>query len=438
MPVDLQTRFTPRDQSGVELGNERGALVNAESQPLAWAEKQIDQALPRQAHAPTALHAVSVEVFHRIEDVEPIWRHLSAGGIESPGQDYDFIRLWVKDRAIAAAAQFYVVGSINGEPVAILPLHRKRVHGVRVFTWFPGPQAGCYAPVADYDRLTSLTPAACAAFWGAMTSSLKGADLVYLRTIPVGIDGHEGLFDGLGSSLPVETLYRAQFSSWEQCDSEQRSRSRRKHDRQQGDRLAALGEVGFEQVNDLEEARRAVDVMFAQRSARFRAQGIRDAFVADDLVGFYRAALEPASGIDVRLHVLHLEGEIVAVRYNVVHGDRMFCLISSMADCERIQSGSPGKQCLLRVMQTVFDQGIAVFDMGCGYTDEKRHWCNVQIALRQHYVALTPIGAVVVSGHRAYQRLRAKAKANDRVKLLLRSVHATRNRVFGRRVSDQP
>ena len=412
--------------------------MNAESQPLAWANDKTDEASHRPPQASLAVQAVSVAIYHEIAEVESTWRHLSAGGIESPGQNYDFIRLWVKDRRIDTDAQFYVVGSINGEPVALLPLHRKWVHGVRVFTWFPGPQAGCYAPVADYDRLAGLAPAECAAFWQAMMAPLKGADLVYLRTVPTDIKGHAGLFDGLGSSLPVETLYRARFSSWEQCDSEQRSRSRRKHDRQQGDRLAALGEVGFEQVNDLEEARRAVDIMFAQRSARFRQQGIRDAFVADDLIGFYRAALEPGSGIDVRLHVLRLDGEIVAVRYNVVHGDRMFCLISSMAVCERIQSGSPGKQCLLRVMQTVFDQGIAVFDMGCGHTDEKRHWCNVQIPLRQHYVALTPLGALIGAGHRAYQRLRVKAKANDKVKALLRSAHATRDRLFGRRVSDQP
>ncbi len=411
--------------------------MNAESQPLAWAGDQIDEAVHQPPQASPAAQAISVAVYHEVAQVDSIWRRLSAGGIESPGQNYDFIRLWVADRRIDKNAQFYVVGSINGEPVALLPLQRKWVHGVRVFTWFPGPQAGCYAPVADYDLLARLDPAELAAFWQAMTTPLKGADLVYLRTVPGEIAGHRGLFDRLGSNLPVETLYRAQFSSWEQCDSEQRSRSRRKHDRQQGDRLAALGEVGFEQVNDLQEARRAVDVMFAQRSARFRQQGIRDAFVADDLIGFYQAALEPGSGIDVRLHVLRLDGEIVAVRYNVVHGDRMFCLISSMAICERIQSGSPGKQCLLRVMQTVFDQGIAVFDMGCGHTDEKRHWCNVQVPLHQHYVALTPLGALIGAGHRGYLRLRVWAKANDRVKALLRSAYSMRDRLFGRNVSDQ-
>jgi CelD/BcsL family acetyltransferase involved in cellulose biosynthesis len=411
--------------------------VNAESQPLAWAANQIDAIMHRQASA-EASRAVSVEVFHHIEAVESTWRRLSAGAIESPGQSYDFIRLWVNDRKISSASQCYVVGSIGGEPVAILPLHRKRVQGIRVITWFPGAQAGCYAPIADYDRLAGLAPAERVAFWKVLTSSLKGADLVYLRTVPVSICGNEGLLDSLGSSLPVETLYRARFSSWEQCDSEQRSRSRRKHDRQQGDRLAALGEVGFEQVIDLAEARRAVDIMFAQRSARFRQQGIRDAFVADDLVGFYRAALEPGSGIDVRLHVLRLDGEIVAVRYNIVHGDRMFCLISSMATCQRVQSGSPGKQCLLRVMQTVFDQGISVFDMGCGHTDEKRHWCNVQIALRQHYVPLTPLGGLVAAAHKSYQRLRVWAKANERVKQLFRSLHGVRDRLSRHQPSDQP
>ena len=57
--------------------------------------------------------------------------------------------------------------------------------------------------------------------------------------------------------------------------------------------------------------------------------------------------------------MLRLNGEIVAVRYNIVHGDRMFCLISSMSDDPAIQNGSPGKQCLLRVMQTVFDAGLS-------------------------------------------------------------------------------
>lgn len=390
------------------------------------------------AGAAMGAHAgISVRVTNRIEDVEAIWRSLSTAGLESPGQSYDFIRLWAADRQIPVSDQHFVVGEVDGFPVALLPLQFKRVHGVRLYTWFPGPHAGCYAPLTDTPRLEALGASGRSALWRSMIGALKGADLVYLRSIPDRIGEAEGLFDELGEALSVETLYRARFSSWEQCDREQRSRSRRKHDRQQGDRLSALGEVGFEVVSDPTEAHAVLDTMFAQRSARFRAQGIRDIFVCENMTSFYHAALEPESGIDVRLHVLRLEGQIVAARYNIVIGDRMFCLISSMSDCSRIQSGSPGKQCLLRVMQSVFDQGMSVFDMGAGFTDEKRHWCNERVPLRQHYIPLTPLGHLVVLGHSNFQRLRAWAKANASVKSALRSVQQFRESVIGRGRSDQ-
>ncbi len=406
--------------------------MSAQSQPAIRAREPLVHALL----PPVVLQAqITVCVTSHIEDVESAWRGLSAADVESPGQSYDFIRHWVTNRKIAIEDQCYVVADIDGVPIALLPLQRKRFHGVHVYTWFPGAQVGCYGPVADPGRLIALGRAGRASLWRAMTSKLTGADLIFLRSMPAEVEGHGDLFDQFGKSLATETLYRAQFGSWEQCDTQQRSRSRRKHDRQQGDRLAAMGDVSFEEVIDRAVAQDAVDIMFRQRSARFKAQNIRDPFVCDGLTSFYRDALEPGSRLDVRIHTLRLDGEIVAVRYNIVHGDRMFCLISSMADCERIQTGSPGKQCLLRVMQSVFDSGIRVFDMGAGYTDEKRHWCNVRIPLRQHYVALTPQGMVVGAAHRLYQSLRARAKASDGLKPRLRQVSQRLDRLLGR---DKP
>lgn len=365
---------------------------------------------------------ITASVSTNIEGVEAVWRSLTAGNVESPGQSYDFIRLWVRDRAIAADDQRYVVGSVDGQPIAIWPLHRKRVRGMPVFTWFPGAHVGCYAPIADYTKLDALGIMGRAMLWRAMTRQLHGADVVYLRSIPTEIAGYPGLFDELGKTLDIETLFRSQYGSWEECDRLQRSKSRRKHDRQQGDRLNALGEVDFEEIRNGEATETALEVMFRQRAARFKVMGVLDPFVYDGLIPFYQDAAKTGSGIDVRLHVLRLNDEIVAVRYNVVHGERMFCLISSMSDDPEIQTGSPGKQCLLRVMQTVFDQGLRVFDMGSGFTDEKRHWCNVQMPLRQHYIGLTPRGTVIVVAHRAFQKLRARIKTNKTLKTALRTV----------------
>ena len=378
--------------------------------------------------ATAAVGEISVLVTSRIEDVEEAWRVLSAGAIESPGQSFDFIRLWVKDRRIAPVDQRYVVGRLDGEPVALLPLHRRRVNGVVLFTWFPGPHVGCYAPVADYDRLAALGAEGRTALWAAMTGELTGADLIYLRAMPTVAGGHERLFDELGKTLDVETLYRAEFASWADAD-RLRSKSRRKHDRQQGEKLDAMGDVSFAEIRNGGDAKCAIETMFVQRSARFKVMGVRDTFVRDRLIGFYHDAIKPNSGVDVRLHVLRLNGAIVAVRYNIVHNDRMFCLISSMSDDPAIQHGSPGKQCLLRVMQSVFDQGIRVFDMGSGFTDEKRHWCNVQIPLQQHYIGLTPRGAVIVAAHKGFQKTRARIKANKQLKAAARGLRQLIDRI---------
>ncbi|WP_284388540.1 GNAT family N-acetyltransferase [Devosia yakushimensis] len=373
-----------------------------------------------------------------IAAVETVWRTLTAAGIESPGQSYDFIRLWIEDRGIPAEDQRFVVGTVDGRPVALLPLHRKTVRGIPVFTWFPGAHAGCYAPVADFKTLAALGPVGRGALWRAMVGQLCGADLIYLRSMPTEIDGATGLFDELGSTLAVETLYRSQYGSWEECDRLQRSKSRRKHDRQQGDRLAAMGEVGFEEIRNGGDMRCAIETMFIQRAARFKVMGIRDPFVHDRLTDFYHAMAAAGSGVDVRLHVLRLDGAIVAVRYNVVDNDRMFCLISSMSDDPAIQNGSPGKQCLLRVMQSVFDQGMRVFDMGSGFTDEKRHWCNVQMPLRQHYIGLTGRGAVIVGVHQTFQKMRAHIKANKQLKVLARNVQSFVYRLAGKRAAEAP
>ena len=377
-----------------------------------------------------ARERISVVASHSLHEVEAVWRALSAQ-VESPGQDYDFIRVWVQDRGLSPREQRYVVGRVDGQPVALLPLHRKRVYGLPVLTWFPGANVGCYAPVANYDRLAALGSEGRKALWDAMTGAVSGGDVIYLRSIPETVDGHPGLFDELGSTLSVEHVYRARFGSWEECDRVQRSKSRRKHDRQQGDRLAALGAVEFAEVRNGAEARGIIETMFRQRSARFKAMGIRDIFVCDGLIGFYHRLAEAGSGVDVRLHVLRLDGKIVAVRYNVVHGDAMFCLISSMSDDPAIQQGSPGKQCLLKVMQSVFDGGMGVFDMGAGYTDEKRHWCNEVVPLRQHYVALNAKGALIIAAHRRFQKARAAIKGNERLKSATRSLRSSYDRLLG-------
>ncbi|WP_421759660.1 GNAT family N-acetyltransferase [Devosia sp.] len=379
---------------------------------------------PQLAMPVRAQHArVSVHLSHNLDEVADAWVALAAADIASPGQDIGFVRTWIGALEIQEADQFFLVAELDGCPLALLPVYRRRVKGVRVLSFFPGDHVGCNAPLVDSARLARMGSVERAALWSALLGPLEGVDMLYLRAIPETIVDGVDIFAELGQSLAAETLYRSVFANWDEANTTQRSKSRRKHDRQQGERLEALGEVSFEEIKAGPESADLLEVLFRQRAARFRDMGIADPF-ACSVRKFYNATIAAESGVDVRLHVLRLNGEIVAMRYNVAHGDRMFCLISSMSDCLEIQTGSPGKQCLLRVMQTVFDAGFGVFDMGAGFTDEKRHWCNVQTPLRHHYVPLTALGTAAATGHRGTQWLRAKIKANKTLLALAKRLRA--------------
>jgi CelD/BcsL family acetyltransferase involved in cellulose biosynthesis len=373
--------------------------------------------------AETRTPAFEIAVTTDIDEIASAWQTLAAGTpAESPGQDFAFIRLWADTHDVPDVDRLFVVAKMEAKPLALLPLMRTRWLGLRLLTWFPGAHVGCSAPLVDAARLNRLNPGERAMLWRQMTSGL-GADGLYLPAVPA-----LGMFDELGASIVGDTLYRAQFQGWEEADKTQRNKSRRKHDRQQGDRLNALGHVTFSVLDGGAEHLPTLDTMFRQRAARFAAMGIADPFANAMVRAFYDATMLRGCKVKVRLHVLRLDGEIVAVRYNVVSGDRTFCLISSMSDDPRIQGGSPGKQCLLRVIQTEFENGTRCFDMGAGFTDEKRHWCNVQVALRQHYLPLTPLGHIAAAGHRAAQWARREIKSNPRLLTLAKRVRSILNR----------
>lgn len=373
--------------------------------------------------APVARLRINVDVTSRFADVAGFWGRLVRSGVpDSPGQTLAFVELWADALRIPEHDRVLVTVLVDGQPAMLLPLWRRRVAGLRMLTWFPGWHVGCNAPVADLARLNGMSPADRRALWDAIASHVPGADLIYLPAVP---DADNSPFAELGQSIEGDILYRGEFTSWENADKTQRSKSRRKHDRQQGERLDALGKVEFRELTNNDDTVPVIATMFRQRAARFQAMGVADPFVPAGVRAFYTNAAAPGSAVDVRLHELRLDGEIVAVRYNVVSGTRMFCLISSMSDDLRIQGGSPGKQCLLRVMQTIFENGYRSFDMGAGFTDEKRHWCNVQIPVRHHYLPLTAKGVAVSFAHRSLKLVRHRIKSNPTLLALAKRVRAT-------------
>lgn len=341
-------------------------------------------------------------------EVEAAWRQLEAQGIDSPGQSFEFTRIWVETFEIPRAEQVYVTVESGRRALIVLALRRRVRAGVVMLEPFAGHHVGVNGPLIDRARMGKLDPQERDQVWRKILGSLK-ADVLRLGRVKA--DDLNWLGAGV-RAMPADFLYRTAFSSWEDCDREQRNRNRRKHDKQQGAKLAAMGEVSFEELDGSDKVCTALDILFADRAARFAEQGITDPFASPQVRAFYRSVFSGNGGLKGKLHLLRLDRKIVAARYNLVAGDKMFCLISSMNMAPELQPGSPGKQILVHLMQRIFGQGIRVFDMGAGLTDEKRHWCNQQLPLADVAVPLTFAGQAVCLGLELKCRTKAIIKSN--------------------------
>jgi len=346
-----------------------------------------------------------------LTDVESNWRRLEKLGLDSPGQSYDFVRVWVETFNIPRENQAYVSVELAGRPLMVAALEKTSRLGVTIYKPFPCSHVGVNTPLMDRGRMARLSDLDRRMMWSRIGKAL-GADIVRFGRV---LESDCALLPSDATAIASDNLYRTEFESWEDCDRQQRTRSRRKHDKQQGQKLAALGDVSYEEIGGEEDATDAMNALFYDRAARFAAQGIDDPFAPAEVRAFYRSVFRTRGALAGHMQVLKLNGDIVAARYNLIAGNRMFCLISSMSTEPKLQPGSPGKQILVRLMQSIFANGIRSFDMGAGFTDEKRHWCNVSLPLSEVIMAQTLKGWLAMQALSAKLRIKHVIKSNEKL-----------------------
>jgi len=374
---------------------------------------------------------ISAAATQNISEVETIWRQMEERGIISPAQSIDFAKAWIKRFEIGEEKQLYVTGAARGKVIALMPLKRTKLLGVNALTWFFGSHVGSNRPLVDHEALAKLDAGERKKLWQRMGRAMIGADLLYLPGMPE-LDG-ASLFDELGCYVSQDFLYRAEFSSWEECEKVQRTRSRKKHDKQQATKLRAMGDVSFDELGPGAEALAAIDKMFAQKAIRFEQMGIKDPFADQDIREFYKDLFRENNALGAKLQVLSLNGEIVATRYNLSYMEKIFVLITSMSERAEIRPGSPGKQSILHGMASIFQSEFSIHDMGAGYSDEKGRWCNKKYQLSTCYLALNNKGKMAAKLHRMKARTTKTIKGNERLFKLFKAVRlALRKNVTNR------
>jgi len=248
--------------------------------------------------------------------------------------------------------------------------------------------------------------------------------VVYFCGVPETLGTGERVFAEMGISVSGDKLYRAVFDDWQHCDQTQRTRSRRKRDRYRVGKLEAIGPLSLETIDAGGDIAGPLTEMFDQRSIRFTEQGIADPFTDPKVRAFYAAAFRGGEGVAGRLHIFRVGDRPAAIRYNLVAGSRMFCLISSMSAEPDLRDNSPGKVGLTRILEQEFSGEIDLFDFGVGLNDEKRIWCNVQTPMRHHYLPRTLVGWMFVQMHRVRKGVKSRVKSNAQLLGLVRTIRA--------------
>lgn len=357
---------------------------------------------------PTGRARPSIQISERIDDVAGAWAALERDHAVLPSQKLGLIRAWIESRAVEPKDCIFVSIAMAERPLLIVPLRRRRAVGVRMATWFTGEHLGAYAPLADLAAWGAIAEVERKRVWRQALALIPGCDLVHMPDVPASLADALGMAQAFEGMAQADSVHVARYPDWTSCDAERRDKHRRKVDRQQGNKLAARGEVRFESVEAGDAADEIIETMFCQRAERFRVQGIRDPFRCETIKDFYKRAMGEADGV---LHVLRLKGEVIAVRYNLRAGGGLFSLITSMHPSPELQSGSPGKQNLLHAMQTVFNDGAAFIDMGKGESEEKRLWCNEAVPLMNFRHALSPAGHLAAAGLAVGERAKGSIKS---------------------------
>ena len=343
-----------------------------------------------------------LEVFEDMAAAEPFWRALE-GGLATPYQRYDFLKLWQQHVGSAAGVTPFIVVGFNagGEPLFLWPFGRRRLGRLRVAEFLGGKHANFNMALWRCDVAIQCD----AADMAAALSRLAGeVDLICLSNQPLTWGGATNPF----ALLPHQRAANSGFSGALIPDFEALLRARtnaaaRKKMRKKERALADMGTVTFTRAEDLAEVRRVLDVFFKQKSARMRARGITDVFVAAGVRRFIEAASTgPASGGVplIELYALSVDDIVVATMGGIVGQNRFCAMFNSIAQ-GRYAVESPGEQLILHLVRRCCERGFATFDLGIGDARYKSLFCGDVEPLFDSFLPLSTEGRLFAVAFRS-------------------------------------
>ena len=300
-----------------------------------------------------------------------------------------------------------VTGRMAGRLVMVWPLVVERSFGVRILRWL-GEPVSQYGDAlveegqhrnellsAGYDfALRRLAPDV------VQLAKVRGDAIVapLLQSEGVAVVGED--------RAPYHDLKVFEdYCAFEKALPGKDKKSRRRHRR----RLAEKGAVAAEIRAESPEARRLVTRAVRMKRDWLESRGLSSRAFADDRFEAFMAdvAGDEQHRVGCRIGVLRCAGEITALEVLFRNGDHAVSHIKVYAP--EFEIHSPGHLLTEDLLQGIFYEGAAVYDLMAPDASYKWTWADQSVPVRDHAEARTRLGRLYVSLY--LKELRPKLKA---------------------------
>jgi CelD/BcsL family acetyltransferase involved in cellulose biosynthesis len=353
--------------------------------------------------------APTIDLVRSLDAVEGEWRAFEQRALGHVFQTYNFAATWLatvgREREVAP---LIVVGrDAQAKLQFLLPLGVKRTFGQRRLEWLGEEHADYHAGLFDPAFLAAGSRSASDLVHAVARLLAGEADVWNFRRQPATIAGHANPFAAYRPLRNPDSSHETHLGAdWETYYRAKRNSSSRRHDRGKLKHLEAMGEVRFIDAVCGPEIDRVMAALFHEKERSLTELGAGGFFASDAVKRFYfELARAPYPNGPCHVSAIEFRGEIVAVNWGLVRGNRYYYVMHAFAARSAAARFSPGRLLMYHLMQWCIARGIDVFDFTIGDEDFKEQWCESTLPLCDSVAALTlrgtPLALALRSGKAA-------------------------------------
>ena len=382
--------------------------------PLRQTAPKVGAALPEKRRARNGRTLGHVQVHACASDAEAVWAELESACPGSVYQTRRWLIPWMETIGAAAGIVPMLVAAYGkgGSPVAFLPLGVVAFERIRIAGFLGGRDSnanfGLFRPGAAFSRgdLDSIFRAA------ALKAGLK-PDVFALSRQPEAWEGARNPLLALphlpsasaGHSTRLRFDAPGYLSSKLSADAHKKLLKKARRLQRECGPLLHVRPKGRAEIGAVLEA------FFAQKLARFRAQGIDSDFEHPAARAFLERATRDDEGRpSIELHALAAGERIVATYGGSLHRNRFHAMINSFDAEPAVARSSPGDLLLLSMLESMCAEGVECFDLGVGEARYKDVWCETSEPLFETLIPVTARGRAFALAEWARLRLKRQVK----------------------------